>query len=144
MRLNKAGIPIIHKEKCTGCGLCAVDCSTGALTLSQSREADAYQLVFRQDLCDACFNCEKSCPEKCLQLEQGPELNEREKGAEVIFEDGVSRCSGCGIPLFPQAMVNRLKLRVQRIENLPWPFDLCPSCRIRTQFGKEMGGKNKP
>ncbi len=137
-------IPVIDKEKCTGCGLCAVDCPTGALALSQSREADAYQLVFRQHLCDACFSCEKSCPEKCLQLEQGPESNEREQGAKVIFEGGVSRCSGCGIPLFPQAMVNRLKLKVQHIENLPWPFDLCPSCRIRTQFGKEMGGKNKP
>jgi ferredoxin len=143
MRPKKIGIPIIKKEKCTGCGLCAIDCSTGALTLSQSREDDTYQLVFRHDLCNACGHCEKSCPEKCLQLEPGPESNEREKGAEVIFEDSVSRCSGCGIPLSPQAMVNRLKSKVLSIGNHPWPFDLCPSCRIKSQFERGRVAKSK-
>jgi ferredoxin len=120
-----------------------MDCPTGTLTILQSSQEDTYQLFFRHDLCNTCANCEKSCPEKCLQLEQGPESNEREKGAEVIFEDSVSRCSECGIPLFPQAMINRLKLKVPGIGNHPWPFDLCPSCRIKTQFERGRVGKSK-
>jgi hypothetical protein len=60
-----------------------------------------------------------------------------EKEPEVIFEDKISKCIECGIPLFPQAMINRLKLKILGIEDIPWPFDLCPSCRIKIQFERE-------
>jgi ferredoxin len=135
--------PIIHREKCTGCGLCTIDCSTGALTVLQSSKEDTYQLLFRQDLCNACGICEKSCPEHCLQLEQGPEMGRMGKEAKVIFEDKISRCIGCGIRLFPQAMVKNLKSKIFSTGDPTWPFDLCLSCRIKTQFEMEMVGKSK-
>lgn len=139
IRLKNHGRPLIDKEKCTGCGLCAIDCPTRALTISQSGEKDTYQLLFRQEACNGCGVCEKSCPENCLQLvEKEPEQNKAGKEAEVIFEDNLSRCIVCGIPLFPRSMVKKLETKILTNRETTWPFNLCPSCRIKTQFKKEM------
>jgi ferredoxin len=138
IRLKNHGRPLIDKEKCTGCGLCAIDCPTRALTISQNGERDLYQLLFREEACNACGVCEKSCPENCLQLVgKQPERDRAEKEAKVIFEDNISRCIECGIPLFPLAMVNHLKSKISLTGGAPFPFDLCPSCRIKIQVGRE-------
>jgi ferredoxin len=140
IRLNNHEGPLIDKRECTGCGLCAIDCPTKALTLYQSSEKDTYQLLFRQEACNACGVCEKSCPENCLQLvEEEPERNETGKEAEVIFEDNLSRCMECGIPLFPRSMVKKMETKILMNRETTWPFELCPSCRMKTQFRKEIG-----
>jgi ferredoxin len=129
---------LIDKEKCTGCGLCTMDCPTKALILHQTNEKDTYQLLFRKEACNACGACEKSCPENCLQLvEEEPERNETGKEAEVIFEDNLSRCMECGIPLFPRSMVKKMETKISMNRETTWPFELCPSCRMKTQFRKE-------
>jgi len=135
IRPKKHGMPIIDKEKCTGCGLCAMDCPTKALTISPNGERDKYQLLFREDACDACGICEKSCPENCLQwIEKEPEQGGSREGVKVVFEDEMTACEGCGIPLFPRSMVRRLESKVFTNGETPWPFNLCPSCRMKTQF----------
>jgi NAD-dependent dihydropyrimidine dehydrogenase PreA subunit len=131
--------PFIDKEKCTGCGLCTIDCPTKALTISQNSERDSYQLLFREEACNACGVCEKSCPENCLQLvEKEPEQNKTGKEAKVIFEDKISRCMECGTPLFPRSMVKKMETKISMNRETTWPFELCPSCRIKTQFRKEI------
>jgi ferredoxin len=174
---KKNVIPIIDKEKCTGCGLCTIDCPTKAFVISQISEKETYQLVFRRENCNACGVCGKSCPEKCVHfVEQGsdqdrigkeaspspPQHSDRdlpstqaqaerlrvdpERGqaldaaglAKVIFEDKISRCMECGIPLFPQAMVKKLKSKMFMTQEEAWPFHLCPSCRMKSQFKNEM------
>ena len=143
-RPKNVGIPIIDKEKCTGCGLCTIDCPTKALTISQNGERDTYQLLFLKEACHTCGICEKSCPENCLQLvEQGLEQDRMGRETKVIFEDKISKCTECGIPLFPQAMVKKLENKILMSRETTWPFNLCPSCRIKTQFEKEMIEKIK-
>ena len=44
-------------SKCTGCGLCAIDCPTEALTIATNDETDAYQLLFKHNVCVACGVC---------------------------------------------------------------------------------------
>jgi ferredoxin len=134
-RPKNTGIPFLDNEKCTGCGLCTIDCPTKALTISQQSERDSYQLLLRQELCNACGLCEKSCPEHCLQLvEKEPGQDKMRREARIIFEDEMSRCAECGISLFPQAMVKKLEHRIFNGEKSGWPINLCPSCRIKTQF----------
>jgi len=144
IRLKDDRIPVIDKEKCTGCGLCTIDCPTKALTISQNSERDSYQLLYRQGDCNVCGVCEKACPENCLQLlEKEPEQDQSGKEASVIFEDKISRCTGCGIPLFPRSMVKKLETKILMNQKTTWPFNLCPSCRMKTPFEKERVEKIK-
>jgi ferredoxin len=128
-------ILVLDSKKCTGCGLCTIDCPTKALTLSQNGEENTYQIFFIQKTCNACGICEKSCPENCLRLdEQGLEQKKIEEDAELLFKDKFSRCLECGIPLFPQAMVKKLESKMDKTRGQAWPFHLCPSCRMKSQF----------
>jgi ferredoxin len=129
------GMVFIDKEKCTGCTLCAIDCPTKALVIHSNREKDFYQLLFRQETCNACGVCEKSCPEHCLQfIEREFEKEETQKETEVIFEESISRCIRCGIPLFPQSMVRKLEAKIFTHKESAWELNLCPSCRTKTPF----------
>ena len=138
IRLKNHLKPLIDKEKCTGCGLCALDCSTKALMVRQSSEGDTYQIISRQEACDGCGVCEKSCPEQCLRLVEKESGKDKARDEiKVLFEDSLSRCAECGLPIFPRAMGKNLKAKILMNSKAAWPFHLCPSCRIKTQLKKE-------
>ena len=142
IRLKTHGIPVIDKKRCTGCGLCALDCETKALKVNQVSGKETYQLLFREEACNACRICQEVCPEHCLQwMETDPEKHAGD-GVKVIFEDEMSRCDRCGIPLFPRSMVERLEPKIRTNNEASWPFSLCPSCRMKTEFGKAMAEGN--
>src|SRR4030042_1996179 len=67
-------------------------------------------------------------------IENEPEQGGSREGVKVVFEDEMTACEGCGIPLFPRSMVRRLESKVFTNGETPWPFNLCPSCRMKTQF----------
>jgi ferredoxin len=147
-RLKNDGILLIDKEKCTGCGLCAIDCPTKALAIRPSSEKDSYQLLFRREACNACGLCEKSCPEHCLQfIDREVEKDETGNETKVIFEDNLSRCIQCGIPLFPRSMVRKLEAKIFTNQGPTWELNLCPSCRTTAPFTSTLpspqGGEGK-
>ncbi len=55
--------PKIDLEKCTGCGLCALNCRFGALKMKGGKP------VLNRFLCEGCGACEAICPQKAIKLE---------------------------------------------------------------------------
>jgi len=125
----------LDSSQCTGCGLCALSCTTGALAISQDEEGATYQLLFRHDSCVACGKCVESCPETCLRLDQVLALAALGSPPEVLFEDRLVRCQRCGKPIASGAMLDRLQARVSGVAGaLDLTSDICPVCAITDQF----------
>jgi ferredoxin len=124
----------LEKARCTGCGLCALDCPTGALIVSFSGEAEVYQLLFKHNLCVACGRCVEVCPEHCLHLERTLELDELNRPA-VLFEDEIVRCSECHSPFASRAMINIIKAKLPAT-CASSQFELCPECKAKVQLSR--------
>ena len=135
-RLSPLGKVELDTAQCTGCGLCALECPTGALTVSSSEETGAFQLLFKHGDCVACDLCVEICPEKCLSVERILELDKMDSQS-VLFEDEVVRCSGCGSPIGPKAMLDKLQARMAAVRHpLPSRLELCPECKAKAQPGQ--------
>jgi len=132
------GIVEVDSSRCTGCGLCALDCPTEALSLQQKGEDDSYRILFQHDLCVGCGLCRKFCPEQCINVEQGLDLSKIGKGPSILFEDRISRCRDCGNLLFPQAMISRISSKMSAAGNAHGAMDLCPACRLKRPLIGEM------
>lgn len=135
-RLSPLGKVTLDSSRCTGCGLCVVECPTRALFISSNEEAGAFQLIFKHSNCVACGLCVEICPEKCLSMERILELD-KVGSQSVLFEDTIIRCSECGGPLGPKSMIDKMQARVMAAgKTLPLQFELCPACKVRAQFGQ--------
>ena len=129
------GKVMLDSSKCTGCGLCALDCPTRALTVSSSGKADVYQLLFKHGLCVACGQCVEVCPEQCLVLERILDLSQIKGAPVVLFEDSIARCRQCGSVVGSAAMIERLRAKlVNRGDLLTSQLELCPRCKAEARF----------
>ena len=127
-KLSPLGRVELDTAKCTGCGLCAGACPSGALAVSVG-EAGGFRLLFKYGVCVACGQCVEICPEKALRLERT--LEPEKIGSEsVMFEDEIIRCSGCGAPVGPRRMVEKIRARVVTTRS-----ELCIACKARTAIG---------
>jgi ferredoxin len=135
-RLSPLGKVNLDTAKCTGCGLCARECPTGALTITLNEDSDAFRLLFKHGGCVACGLCVEICPEKCLQVER---LLEPDKLASqsVLFEDRIARCSRCGTAIGTKPMIDKLQARITASgHSSSLQFGLCSDCKAQVQFGQ--------
>jgi ferredoxin len=127
-KLSPLGWLELDPAACTGCGLCAQECPVGALTASRG-EAGVIRLIFKYGGCVACGECLAICPEKALRLER--RLEPGRIGSEtVLFEDEIVRCSGCGAPVGPRSMLEKLRGRVGTVRS-----ELCIACKSQSWSG---------
>jgi len=55
-----------NKDKCTGCGMCAVVCPHGVFEIKNSKA-----LVTDRDLCMECGACARNCPFSAISVRAG-------------------------------------------------------------------------
>ncbi len=114
---------VIEKSRCTGCTLCAQECSTGAL---RADGVDAVRLLFHQELCDLCGQCVEICPESCLTLKKGWS----EKNEAILFADEIARCERCGVMIGAKSLIAKIKEQLQyRDKVIIDKLSLCSECK---------------
>jgi len=118
--------------RCTGCGLCTVDCSSGALSISSKETGDEFNLRFKANMCNACGRCVDACPEKCLSLERVPASGPADE--VVLFGDTLVRCRQCGGVVGPRAMLDKVRATMLAAGQSGAQLELCPDCKARSQF----------
>ncbi len=122
-KLSPLGRVEVDVTKCTGCGLCARECPSGALVASN--DADVFRLVFHYGECLTCGACTRICPEKALRVER--RLETAGLGSQaVLFEDELVKCSECGAPVGPKSMVEKMRSKVKAVRS-----ELCIACKSR-------------
>jgi ferredoxin len=121
--LPQKGHLTIDVSRCTGCALCAAECTANALYVEGE---DRIRLLFRHEMCDSCRLCLDICPEACLTLEKGP----GEASPVVLFEDEFTRCGNCGAVIGSKAMIQRMKEKLEKYDKaILDKLELCPQCK---------------
>lgn len=126
--------------RCTGCGLCAADCPTGALKVIPGQ--DSYGLEFHQARCAGCGLCLKVCPEECLRLERVLELDRLGGSPRTIMQGDFVLCQACGAPVAPRAMVESIRTRISALGGDTSRLEMCSRCKAgsKPKPGKTMSG----
>ncbi len=97
--------------QCTACGLCAHQCPTGALSLSQDRES--FALNFVPLACIGCRICEGLCPTGAIKVKPSFSFSTLLRSPRLILLRGrLKTCRKCGRPFSPAG-----------------EEELCPTCR---------------
>ncbi|MGC9434523.1 MAG: 4Fe-4S binding protein [Methanomicrobiales archaeon] len=96
----------VDDEKCTYCGICDVLCP--AITVKRNpftaETGDVTgEVLWDEDLCDACTVCVEACPEECITVER--EISsDKMQGTVEILSDDCCTCRWCAVNCPPEAI----------------------------------------
>jgi Na+-translocating ferredoxin:NAD+ oxidoreductase RNF subunit RnfB len=115
LSIGEEGLPVIDREKCTGCKVCVAECPqellrevprnlTGAMAMCSNRNP-VKSMVMKtcKKGCIKCELCVKNCPEQCIVMDNGIPLID------------YSKCTSCGtcVEKCPTKVLKLLKTQNQ-------------------------------
>lgn len=131
------GLVHLRTEACTACGACAAACPTGALRFEERDEGVV--LSYDATACNGCGRCALNCPEsagRVLRVERAADLDALRRGRTPLKMEPLAPCNGCGRPIAPSAMLDRIRSLVAPDEPAGPLFSilggLCTDCRGST------------
>ena len=131
------GIVEVRSDVCTGCGICAKTCPTGAL-LHDVGDEDM-TLTFDAAMCVACGQCLSKCPEakhSAISLFKRTDLGRIGQGRKLIYREETPQCVACGDPIAPSKMIKRIEelLGSEYAATTSILTRYCPTCRSTVAF----------
>ena len=112
--MGEDGIPVVDREKCTGCGACAKACPRGIIDIIPAAKkvhilCRSYDKgpVTRKNCktgCIACQACVRACPQKAISMDKG-----------TLAKIDYSLCDNCGICV-TKCPVKTIKSYEDRVE----------------------------
>jgi len=125
------GLPEVDVEKCTGCGVCSINCPTKAIEITRKGRKILHRVYSGK--CIACGRCQEVCPEEAIRLSKKMGQIEGKKSSLVI-EKKISAiaCEICGTPIASKLQIEKIKEKLKQtshdVERLS-SISICHRCK---------------
>jgi len=126
--MSKRKIIRIDEEKCTGCGLCVLNCAEGALQIIEGKAK-----LVKEIYCDGLGACLGHCPEGAITIEERDAKAFNEEAVKKHLEEMEKKedkklpcgCLGTAVKSFKPIGAKDNGLRVKGVSELMnWPVQL--------------------
>jgi len=125
------GLPEVDVEKCTGCGVCLINCPTRAIEIVREGKRIIHRIYSGK--CIACGRCREVCPEEAIFLSKKMGQIEGKKSSLVIEKKiNAIVCEICGTPIASKLQIEKIKEKLKQtgheVEKLS-SISVCHRCK---------------